>query len=87
MKIKKAQLETLISMNREYWSLRVFDGETIRSKCRTMHLYATKTFGVDLGKVLQDVVGGTLRYRGLKPDATNEDIYKVLEVLGYEVVE
>lgn len=26
------------------------------------------------------------RHGGLKPDATNEDIYAVLNVLGYEVV-
>lgn len=33
----------------------------------------------------QEIVTGILRHRGLKPDATNEDIYKVMEVLGWTV--
>lgn len=32
-----------------------------------------------------DLLSSILRYKGLKHNATNEDIYKVLEVLGWSV--
>ena len=35
--------------------------------------------------VLVDFVASICRYNGLNPDVTNEDIYKVLEALGWEV--
>ena len=87
MKIKKAQLDTLISMHRGYWNLRNVDGKLMMAKAQAKLLYTRKTFGYDLGISLDTVIGEILRYCGLKPSATNEDIYKVLEVLGYEVTE
>ena len=87
MKISKVKLGTLISMNRDYWNEGGEDGELIQAQCRAIFVYANKTFGDELGAILQDIVGGILKHRGLKPDATNEDIYKMFEALGYEVTE
>lgn len=87
MKIKKAQLDTLISMNRGYWNHDITGIGLIDAKCKAMHLYARKTFGEDFGMELCALVSTIIKGNGLKPEATNEDIYKVLEVLGYEVVE
>lgn len=91
MKIKKAQLITLICMIRNYWTADYFVGckldcELMQAKLKSIQMYEEKAFGsneVSLRDFLMSVIGGF----GLKPDATNEDIYKVLEVLGYEVTE
>ena len=86
-KIKKAQLDTLISMNRGYWNLNCDDDDLIKAKCKTKLIYARKTFGDIFGMGLDMFIGEIVQDLGLKPTATNEDIYKVLEVLGYEVTE
>lgn len=87
MKIKKAQLDTLIEMNRAYWQMDTRDEDLLLAKCKAKRVYADEAFGDDLGMIIQDIVSGVLKYRGLKPDATNEDIHKMFEALGYEVTE
>lgn len=37
--------------------------------------------------MLDNLFSAILRYRGLKPDATNEDIYKVLKFFGWTVTD
>ena len=36
---------------------------------------------------LGDIIGGILANNGINKDATNEQIYEVLKILGWEVVD
>ena len=86
MKIKtldKTKFGELIEMTRHYWH----EGE-ISEAAETlvsMRKFHEANFprDLDLRGFLNSIISGF----GLKPEATNEDIYKVLEVLGYEVTE
>jgi hypothetical protein len=64
---------------------------TIPHEQKDVHTYIGATDlaypKLDSGYILADLLCGILTYSGLKPDATNEDIYKVLEVLGWTVTD
>lgn len=89
MKIKKAQLDTLISMHRLAWAddEREIDEELIRAQCKSKMIYCEKMFGFFLGWSLDNFLSAIMNPMGVRQDAPNETIYKVLEVLGYEVTE
>ena len=80
--IPKDNLDRCIELTRTYYQ------SVDEGACRAM-LGACKELegAVRIGiYALNDVISGIVRPSGLKPDATNEDIYKVLEVLGWSVV-
>lgn len=80
---KKAKLDKLIEMVREYWTN--LDIKTAAERLEKMNTYKDKHFPkrCDIMPMLNSI----LSCFGMKQDATNEDIYKVLEVLGWEVKE
>ena len=80
--LNKAKLDELIEMMREYLKC---DYDDMVTKCREIIAFANKHFS-NVPRIV-DFVGSNIAYGGMKPDATNEDIYKVLEVLGWEVKE
>ena len=81
--INKAKLDELIGMVREYWqdiNLTLAD-----ERANKMVRFAAEHFTerLKICELLHAILGG--KFCGLKHDATNEDIYKVLEVLGWVV--
>lgn len=84
-KLPKAKLERAIDLVKAYYD--PTDWEVSHSKMKDMH-EACCALERDAGLgsfVLLDFITCVVRYGGMKPGATNEDIYKVLEVLGWEV--
>lgn len=90
MKISKAKVDEFIGKAKRYleairkWDASETEFETVKSLCRDLFDRAEETFGFLHGHAMFDVVLGMCR---VKPDMAHEDIYKVLEVLGYEVTE
>lgn len=77
----KAKLDNLVLMCRGFY-------EDVNNDTLDKMFEATRDLEKEVGlgtSSLQDVITGIIRYSGLKHDATNEDIYKVLEVLGWTV--
>lgn len=89
MKIKKAQLDTLISMHRLVWEgdEPQLDEELVRAQCQSKMIYSEKAFGTYLGWSIDNFLSAIMSPLGVRQDAPNEIIYKVFEALGYEVVE
>lgn len=90
MKIKKAQLETLIRMSQSYWSGDYwtgngFDHEKAAAVCKGNAIYSNKTFGDMCGYVIRQLVDGIVS--GKQKEISVEDIIKIFEMLGYEVTE
>lgn len=86
MKIKKAQLDKLIEVSKEYY------GVDFKSKAEAERLVdilvdTNENLGCKAKHVDSLIFAIVARGTGLKPDASNEDIYKTLEILGYEVTE
>ena len=78
--IVKANLDAAIEAVRDYYDIST--GTDLVDTRRMMNAcYATGEM------CISGLLASILRYRGLKEDASNEDIYKVLEVLGWSVVE
>lgn len=82
-KIPKAKLDEAIKQARYY-----FDVNVPQDKKDVGAMFNAATAAYPKGfyaYVLSDLLSSILTHSGLKRDATNEDIYKVLEVLGWEV--
>lgn len=79
MKINKAKLDVLIAMVKEYWEN---EGDN-KKRCQRIQEYYEDEFPgkADIYAFVRSIISAF----GIKPDATNEDIYKALEVLGCEV--
>lgn len=81
MELNKARLDILIAMVREYWTnINVDTAEKRLDRIRDFNEREMPE-KPDLIAFLQSIMSAF----GVKPTATNEEIYKVLEVLGYEV--
>lgn len=83
--IPREALDAAIAAVKRYYSDEVPAGDqdaanAMLDACRE----AETACGVGLCKAA-DILVGILSYSGWKRDATNEDIYKVLEVLGWTV--
>ena len=90
MKIRKAQLETLIRMSLNYWSYNFWrdgrtDEELMAAMCRSRTLFANKTWGDGFGYVLGNVVDAINGAKQKK--VTIEDVIRIFGMLGYEVTE
>ena len=81
-RIPKYLLDEAINADREYWSLRSDPGCLERSV--SLHRRIEDVSGIDWISFHQ-LLSAILSFRGLKPSATNEDIYAVLSALGWEV--
>ena len=84
-KLPRAKLERAINLVKTVYGMT--DWEAAQSKLSDM-VNACCNLGIEVGigaYVLVDFIASICRYNGLKPDVTNEDIYKVLEALGWEV--
>lgn len=81
--INKARLDDLIGMIRAYLHSDVSDVKQMKNKCETIIAFAAKHFPNAMRII--DLIQTILAYGGFKPNAENEDIYKVLEVLGWGV--
>jgi uncharacterized protein YutE (UPF0331/DUF86 family) len=80
--IPKEKLDAAIEKVRDYYH-GGYDEDVLRdmmAACREVE----KACGFSLHAMI-DLLVGIVRHGGMKPDATNEDIYKVLEVLGWSV--
>lgn len=84
MKINKAQLDRLIEAER---NLFCFEDITAEEKDKRIQESVGANFELKCkARHIDSLVFAIVaRQTGIKPDATNEDIYKVLEVLGCEV--
>ena len=79
----KEKLALQIALCRLYWRDATSDQEDQRELLKFMYKVAERNFpeARDLTSFINSGIGGI----GLKPGATNEEVYKMLEVLGYEV--
>lgn len=79
--LDKAKLDELIEMTRNYWHERELSEST--EKLIGMRKFYEKNFprDLDLMGFLHSIISGL----GMKPEATNEDIYTVLKVLGWVI--
>ena len=79
--LDKAKLDELIEMTRNYWH----EGDISESteKLIGMRKFYEANFprDLDLRGFLNSIISGL----GMKPDATNEDIYAVLRILGWVI--
>lgn len=83
-KIHKDNLDRCIDLTRTYYAVGTLANEDALQEM----LEAAKELENDVGLgvfALLDFISSIIRYSGMKPEATNEDIYKVLEVLGWQV--
>ena len=85
-KIPKAKLDRCIELSRRCFDvMSPFDRELLNEKIEACNELDR---AVDVRYIVfSDLLSSVLTYHGLKTDATNEDIYKVLEVLGWQVVD
>ena len=79
MELNKAKLDVLIAMVREYWANEGDNGK----RCERIAEYSENEFPkkIDICSFVRSIISAF----GVKPTATNEEIYKTLEVLGWEV--
>ena len=82
--ISKALLDEAIEQARHLYDLSVhIEAEDVHALMR-----AARAAFPSEGKhdyTMYDLLASIFRYNGLKPDGSNEDVYKVLEVLGWTV--
>ena len=82
--IPKKTLDKLLDLTRTYYG-----GDTLANEdalAEMIREYRRMEADVAIGCfALLDFIASIIRYSGLKRDATNDDIYKVLEVLGWTV--
>ena len=84
MKVNKATLVELIETVREYWSGNKERDEAkalLNEACDISEKIAPPSQAMSIRVFIQSILG----YFGLKPDATNEEIFGVLALLDWEV--
>lgn len=80
--IRKTLLDEVIAAERAYWD---DGGEDYEYVSNLHHKIANETglWAICVSSLFTAITSS----HGLKPDATNEDIYAVLRLLGWEVAE
>ena len=91
MKIPKQILDNLIFMLKEVYK-KYKKGKPINPEfAGTCHRMAydleRATYGLIEYSAFEGFLGNILRKDGIKPDATNEEIYELFKLLGVEVVD
>lgn len=81
MKIPKTLLDEAISLTQEYYTSG--SAETLSHLNDIPRQIEDKT-GIWWNHI-ENLLSSVLVYRGIKPDATPEDIYAILRLLGWEV--
>lgn len=81
--INKRDLDELIRLERKFYRTGDADILSARSVVCDDIAHATMT-GLF---AISDIVGGILQTNGLRPKATNAEIYAVFELLGWRVVD
>ena len=87
-KVKKACLEELIDVARLYHSQEC--DESTRNQCLKQNLYLSKLLEEETGVLFiawSDLIHSILMYKGFNSNATNDDIYYCLRLLGWEVID
>ena len=80
-KIPKKLLDTLIYLKRLYWK----DGEVVLLHgIHAVAMEIERECGLDWLSI-KELISSIIRYHGLLENASNEKIYEVLNVLGWEV--
>ena len=85
-KLSKAKLDELLILCNEYYHGDVVADKDALDKMVEAGKALERDAGIGMFSLL-DFVTGMIRSGGLKPDATIEDICKVLEVLDWQVVD
>lgn len=81
--ISKALLDEAIEQARRLYDIGVqIEAEDVRA---LMSATREVLSSVKYDYTVYDLLSSIFNYNGLKPDAGNEDVYKVLEVLGWTV--
>ena len=80
MKVPKALLDEAISLTQEYYTSG--SAETL-SQLSNISRQIEKETGIWWNNI-ENLLSSVLTYRGKKPDATPEDIYAILRLLGWE---
>ena len=81
--ISKAKLDAAIEAVRRYYDPdEVNEGDAAKKLLDICN--AVKPFCI---VIISNLLSSIFSHRGIKADATNDEIYKVLEVLGWSVVE
>ena len=81
--MSKVLLDKAIEQARHY-----YDAE-VPYEAKDVHAFLRATqavYGESYSIIMSDFLASILAHSGLKHDATNEDIYKALEVLGWQVI-
>lgn len=82
-KIPKKQFDKLVSLSRGYWE----DGSTTLLQERIkVAIEINEVTGIDWLAII-DFVDGIIRRTGVLPGASDEMLYILLRVLGWEVAE
>lgn len=86
MKISKVKLDQLIEASKAYYGVD-FKSKAECKKLVDILVDTNENLGCKAKHVDSLIFAIVARGTGLKPDASHEDIYKILEMLGYEVTE
>lgn len=90
-KIPKEQLNYLIFLLREEvykkYKNKPINPELAGMCHKTAYDLEIATYGVIEYSAFESFLGSILRKDGIKPDATNEEIYELFKLLGLEVVD
>ena len=81
MKVPKALLDEAISLTQEYYTSG--SAETLSQLSNISRQIEAET-GIWWNNI-ENLLSSVLSYRGIKPNATPEDIYAILRLLGWEV--
>ena len=84
--VDKKLLDELIRLTKKYWN--TGGADLVGAKIEVAKNLSEQIFNhKNSWCKLSDIISSIVSPHGLKPDATNEDIYRVFTVLGYEVAE
>ena len=85
-KIPKKQFDEIIDLTRQYWDAAPEDGlQTVPTRINAA-MELEKKIGV-MWIAITDLLSAIIGHRGFCPDAKNDEIYSVLRILGWEVVD
>lgn len=82
--ISKKPLDEVIAITRQSWEASYEEGRDKWQKRIDLAVETVKEIG---WSPLIDFLDGILSSNGFAPDATNDEIYSVLRILGWEVVD